>query len=91
MDEKKLNRLVQTLYDASNRGLVAGTVGAPVDASNALLALLGLGSKKPVMGTEWIGDRMQDAGMVSNQRNPFLENLMIGVGAPLGAKRPVTY
>ena len=86
MDEQKLNRLVQALYDASNRGLVAGTVGAPVDMSNALLSILGLGSAKPVMGSDWLGDQMEKYKMVSPNRYPMAENLMMSLGLPAGSR-----
>ncbi len=86
MDEKKLNKLVQMLYDASNRGLVAGTVGMPVDTSNALLNILGMGSQKPVLGSEWISDKMERYGMVSPNRYPMAENAMMSIGLPLGSR-----
>lgn len=87
MDEQKLNRLVQLLYDSANRGLVGGAVGAPVDGANALMSVLGHGQPKPVMGSEWIGDRMQQAGMVSPQRNPTAENVLMMLASPLGMKK----
>lgn len=63
----------QTLTDALNRGMVAGTIGAPVDLANQALTPFGYGTEKPVMGSEWIGDKMQKAGMVSDKRNGFAE------------------
>jgi len=86
MDEKKFNRLVKLMYDSANRGLVAGTVGMPVDTSNALLSIFGLGSAKPVLGSEWIGDRMQRYGMVSPNRNHMAENALMAIGLPIGGR-----
>jgi hypothetical protein len=82
------------LLDAGNRGAVAATLGAPVDAINGLLnaALMsgGVAGHKlgilradqmpnpvtmPVGGSEWIGQKMQNAGIVSENRNPVAEAL----------------
>lgn len=63
------------VMDAINRGGVAGLVGASVDIVNTVMRPIGLGSDKPVMGSEWIGDRMQQAGIVSGTRNPIAETL----------------
>lgn len=47
----------------------------------------------PVMGSEWLGQRMQDAGMVSAERNPLAEALAAvavpGAMARAGAALPV--
>ena len=59
--------------DLLNRGLVAGTVGAPVDMVNTVLTPFGLGSERPMLGSEHIGDLMQKYGMVSGTRRPVLE------------------
>ncbi len=87
MDEKQLNRLAQMLYDSANRGLVAGVVGMPADGGNALMSLLGYGQKKPFMGSEWIGDRMEDAGIVSKNRYPLAELLLLSAASPLGMSK----
>jgi hypothetical protein len=55
--------------DMVNRGLVGGLLGAPVDIVNLGLGVVGMGSKKPVGGSEWLGDRMQQEGLVSGYRN----------------------
>lgn len=74
------------LLDAANRGVVAGLLGAPVDLATLALRPLGYGVEKPVGGSEWIGQKMQDAGMVSAQRNPLAEALA-GLAIPAAAYR----
>jgi len=88
------------ILDAANRGIVAGTLGAPVDLSTGVVnaGLMGAGLlghqlgllnadqmpqpiAKPFLGSEWIGDRMQDAGMVSGERQPLAE-FLAGMAAP---------
>lgn len=60
--------------NALNRGLVGGLIGAPVDVANMVIGSLGFPVlNKPVMGSEWIGQKMQDAGIVSGDRNPVAE------------------
>lgn len=41
--------------------------------------------EKPMFGSEWIGDKMQQAGMVSDYRNPAAELIAGGVLMPAGA------
>jgi hypothetical protein len=62
-------------FDILNRGTVAGTLGGPVDLATMLMAPFGYDIEKPVMGSEWIGDKMQAAGMVSGKRYPVEEML----------------
>ena len=49
-----------TMQDAGNAALGAavGGIGAPVDLANMVLQPLGLGSEKPVMGSDWLGERL---------------------------------
>jgi hypothetical protein len=52
-----------------NKGAVADTLGAPVDAVNWGLRKLGLPvSDKPFMGSGWLTDKMTDAHMVQPTR-----------------------
>lgn len=74
--------------DSVNRGAIGGMLGAPVDIANTTMKPFGFGADKPVMGSEWIGDKMQQFGMVSGNRNPaaeglasFIDPAMIGAGA----------
>lgn len=86
--------------DVLNRGLVAGTLGAPVDMINMGVNAAKAGGgylahkaglinaeqlpeldDKPVGGSEWIGQKMEDAGMVSKERRPLAE-AFAGVAGP---------
>jgi hypothetical protein len=56
--------------EALNRAALQGVanmpynlVGAPVDLLNMLLTPAGLGSEKPVMGSDWIKQKMTDVGV----------------------------
>lgn len=70
--------------DAINRGAIGGTIGGPVDLVNMGLQSIGLGIDKPFLGSEWIGDRMQDAGMVNEKRN-LVDELLASLIDPLSA------
>jgi len=91
-DPNEQKRFANSLTDVANRGLVAGTFGAPVDlatqAANLLVAgagytghKLGLLSQPPDLidpasvpgSSEWIGNKMQSAGLLSGYRNPIAE------------------
>lgn len=74
------------LLDAVNRGVVAGLLGGPVDLATMALRPLGYSVEQPVGGSEWIGQKMQNAGMVSPNRN-FLAEVLSAVAAPVGAVR----
>lgn len=63
------------LKDVMNRGVVGGLLGAPVDITTMALRPLGYKTENPVMGSEWIGKKMQDAGLVSGNRNQLAEML----------------
>lgn len=102
-DAESWRGMRQGLTDAANRGMVAGTLGAPVDmatqAANLGIAGVGyLGHKTGLLDTppglidsrnvpgssEWIGQKMQNSGMVSANRNPFAE-------AGMGLLSPVAF
>lgn len=76
------------LLDVANRG-VAGLMGGPVDVAALALRPFGYQHPAPVGGSEWIGNLMEQAGMVSPERRPtaeFLASLLtpsVGTG---GAK-----
>lgn len=59
--------------DVVNRALVAGTLGAPVDIATMLMRPFGYKEEKPFMGSEYIGQKMQEAGMVTPTRRPLAE------------------
>ena len=69
----RIRAAFQAATDVINRGSIAGTLGAPVDLANMALGAVGLGSENPVLGSEWIGQKMESAGMVSPERRPLAE------------------
>lgn len=76
MDRQFFNDVGTGLRDAAYRGFGA-LVGGPVDL--ATMVMRPLGYKTPdnqvVGGSEWVGQKMQDAGLVSSSRNPVAEFL----------------
>lgn len=72
------------LLDAVNRGVVGGLLGAPVDLATMAMRPFGYSVDKPTMGSEWIGQKLQDGGFVPDQRNPVAEALA-GVALPAAA------
>lgn len=102
-DRESQKGMGQGLLDAANRGMVAGTLGAPVDMATqvANLGVAGVGylghklgllqtppdliDSRTVPGSsEWIGQKMRTAGMVTENRNPIAE-------AGMGLLSPVAY
>lgn len=62
--------------DVVGRGVVGGALGAPVDIANMAMGALGVPvSQTPVMGSEWLGKKLQQAGVVSDKRNPIGETI----------------
>jgi len=59
--------------DVMNRALVAGTLGAPVDIAAMAMRPFGYKEEKPFLGSEYIGEKMQQAGLVSPTRRPVAE------------------
>lgn len=103
-DAESWRGMRQGLTDAANRGMVAGTLGAPVDmatqAANLGIAGVGyLGHKAGLLSTppelldsrnvpgssEWIGQKMQNVGAVSANRNPVAE-MGMGLLSPVAFK-----
>lgn len=60
------------LKDLAYRGLAAA-LGGPVDLASMVMRPFGYQQEKPVMGGEWIGERMEEAGIVSQARDPLGE------------------
>lgn len=102
-DKDSQKAMKNGLLDAANRGMVASTLGGPVDLATTLTNLLiagggyaghkaGLLSSPPDLidsrnvpgSSEWIGQKMQNAGMVSPNRNALAE-------AGMGLLSPVAY
>lgn len=102
-DPESQRAMKNGLLDAANRGMVASTLGGPVDVATTLTNLLiagggyaghkaGLLSSPPELidsrnvpgSSEWIGQKMQNAGMVSPNRNALAE-------AGMGLLSPVAF
>lgn len=100
-DPVERRTLVSNTLDAVNRGLVAGTLGAPVDLTNAVINLgkAGVGyvghelgflspsqmpqiDDMPIGGSEWIAQKMQQAGLLGGYRNPMAEAFSGGLLGP---------
>jgi hypothetical protein len=62
----------------------ASALGAPVDLASMAMAPLGYSHPAPIGGSEWIGQRLVDGGIVSEQRRPVAE-LLTGLAAPAAA------
>jgi hypothetical protein len=75
---------INALTDVANRGLVAGTLGLPVDMATMLMRPFGYAVDKPTGGSEWIGQKMEDFGVVSPTRRPLAE-LAAGFALPASA------
>lgn len=75
---------LNALTDVANRGLVAGTLGFPVDVTTMLMRPFGYAVEKPTGGSEWIGQKMEDFGVVSPTRRPLAE-LAAGFALPASA------
>lgn len=94
--------LLRNALDATTRGVVAGTLGAPADLANLAInagrAGIGyIGHKtgvlsadqmpeiidNPIGGSEWIGQKMQNAGLLSGYRNPTAEAISGGLLGPM--------
>lgn len=77
--------LARGLSNVANRG-VAAILGAPVDTAALGLSAVGFKHPAPVGGSEWIGQKMESAGLVSPERNPVAETLA-AVSMPGGLTR----
>jgi hypothetical protein len=89
---ENIKQALQALTDTTYRGGVAGLAGAPMDMTNMLTNALRTGSNQafntdfkqvenPVGGSEWIGQQLQNAGIVSPTRRPIGE-LLAGLVDP---------
>lgn len=102
-DPESQRAMKNGLLDAANRGMVAGTLGGPVDLATTVANLgiagagylghkAGLLDRPPELinplsvpgSSEWIGQKMQNAGMVSPNRNALAE-------AGMGLLSPVAF
>lgn len=85
-DDRFRKDMARGLLDAGNRGAVAGLLGGPVDLATMALRPLGYNVEQPVGGSEWIGQKMQNLGLVSEKRNPLAEALASFAG-PMAAQQ----
>jgi hypothetical protein len=58
-------RRAQAMSQSGARGFTTGLLGGPVDLAN--MAMGGAGGDKPVMGSEWIGDKLSGMGLLSGK------------------------
>jgi hypothetical protein len=91
MDRQFFEDVGTGLRDAAYRGFCS-MVGGPVDLATMGMRKFGydVPEAQVIGGSEWIGQQMQDAGLVSSSRNPlaeFLTSLLI----PAAMWRPGLY
>jgi len=75
-DPKEWKKFGQGIADVAGRGMFAGTVGLPADLYQMGLNQFlpsNMETENPVGGSEWIGQKLQDAGIVSEERRPIIE------------------
>jgi len=73
-----------TIKDLAYRAL-ASAIGGPVDITASIMRPFGYSSEQPVLGSEWIGKKMEETGLVSEARNPIQEFLAsVAVPSPTG-------
>lgn len=71
--------------DLAYRAL-ASALGGPVDLTTMVMRPFGYAVGKPVLGSEWIGQKMEQSGLVSDARDPLKEfAASIMVPSPSGA------
>ncbi|XJC77613.1 hypothetical protein ACHFCA_16415 [Delftia tsuruhatensis] len=75
----------QGMQDAAGRG-VASLLGAPIDLAAMVLVPAGYNHPAPVAGSEWIGQQMEQAGLISPVRRPAAE-LLASVPNPAGVAK----
>jgi hypothetical protein len=52
---------------------LAAALGGPVDLASLVMSPFGYNEKEPVLGSEWIGSKMEQGGLVSEARDPLTE------------------
>lgn len=89
MDEQFQREMAGGLTDVANRGIVAGALGAPIDLISMALRPLGYKNPEPVMGSEWIGRKMENLGLVSSERRPAAEAMSSLLTPAAASKLPL--
>jgi hypothetical protein len=87
-DPQFVRDMRQGFLDAVNRGAIAGVIGGPVDLAALALRPFGYDNPAPFGGSEWIGQKMENAGIVSSARNPNAE-FISSVAVPLAATQSI--
>ena len=71
--------------DLAYRAL-ASAIGGPVDLTTMVMRPFGYKVENPILGSEWIGQKMERGGLISNARDPLKEfTASIMVPSPGGA------
>lgn len=76
----------ENLPNILNRGIVAGTLGAPVDLMN--MVMLGAGGEQPIGGSEWFGGLLEDIDAVTprtGETSELVGELSASMMSPAGA------
>lgn len=78
----------RAVTDVANN-ILADTLGMPVDMVNMMLGTVGLGSKRPVGGSEQLRNLMREYGMTTGTERPLTETAvsLLGPGAPRAATK----
>lgn len=58
-----MKRRALALAQSGARGFTSGLLGGPVDIANMMMG--GAGGEQPVMGSEWVGDKLEGMGLLS--------------------------
>lgn len=70
--------------DLAYRAL-ASALGGPVDLATMAMRPFGYSVEKPILGSEWIGQKMEQGGLISEARDPLKEfAASIAVPSPTG-------
>lgn len=83
------------MADISSKDLayrtLASVIGGPVDLTTMVMRPFGYKPERPVLGSEWIGQKMEQGGLISDTRDPlkeFAASIMVpnpgGLAAGLG-------
>lgn len=77
----------RAITDVANN-IIADTVGAPVDMVNMAMQSFGVGSERPVGGSQQLRDLMREYEMTSGVERPLTETLLSIAGPGAVAKGP---
>lgn len=77
----------RAITDVANN-IIADTVGAPVDMVNMAMQSFGVGSERPVGGSQQLRDLMSEYEMTSGVERPLTETLLSIAGPGAVAKGP---